>query len=67
MRGYLIFHPLNPVHTRLLSPFTVESCPEHLVREFGFLGGKRFYSVVAQENPHLNDSELREVESDSSA
>ncbi|NOY57904.1 MAG: hypothetical protein GXO75_03090, partial [Calditrichaeota bacterium] len=56
---YLVF-----AYIRFLSPYTVESCPEnpaHLVREFGFLDGKRFYSVLAQENPHFNDSELREV------
>ncbi len=52
----------DPVDIRLLSPFAVVFGPEgpaYLVKEFGFLGGKSFYSVIAQENPHLNDSEQR--------
>ena len=54
----------NPIDIRLLSPFAVVFSPEipaHLVKEFWFLGGKSFYSVVAQENPHFIDSEPEKV------
>ena len=52
----------NPIGVGLFGSNAVMLCTQdgpYLVEEFGFLGGKSFVSVVAQENPHFNDSERK--------
>ena len=52
----------DPIGVGLFGSNAVMLCTQdgpHLVEECGFLGGKSFVSVVAQENPHFNDSERK--------